>query len=518
MGRPFFKENPVATPVIQMTGISKEFPGVKALDSVSFSLEKGEIRALVGKNGAGKSTLIKTITGVYKADSGEYFIDGEHIPANCSPASLLKRGIHAIYQENDLVPFFTVRENIMLNNEIEKCRVILDSKAMFEQTKIVLTTLLRSDIRPDAYIKDLNVAQRQLVQIAKALVDEPKVLIFDEPTASLSSTEIDMLFSIISELKRKDVSIIYISHRLEEIFQIADSVTVMRDGKKIIDAQMTDIDEAMLIRHISGQESQIERFPRSTPIAENEMAMRIKGLQSGILQNVDIELRKSEILGVFGAEGAGQLDLAKALFGLSKTTFSSFEIFGKPISLQRPIDAIKAKIGYVPRDRKGEGLVIDYSVLENITLANLQSYCTFSFLKLNEERKVANRMVEELQIKTTGIDTDVRVLSGGNQQKVVLARWLSIDLHILVLDYPTAGIDVQAKEEVYRILRTLSDKGTSILLITPEYEEIKALCDRVIVMRDGKVKAVIDVEKTNEEKLMAYAIGIASDQTGEGGA
>jgi len=499
-----------------MTDIAKEFPGVRALDRVSFSLERGEIRALVGKNGAGKSTLIKTITGVYKADSGDYLIDSEQVPANCSPASLLKRGIHAIYQENDLVPYFTVGESIMLNNEIVKYGTILNRKAMFERSKNILTTMLRSNISPDAYIKDLNVAQRQLVQIAKALVDDPKVLIFDEPTASLSSTEIDMLFCIISELKQKKVSIIYISHRLEEIFQIADSVTVMRDGKKIIDARMKDIDEATLIRHISGQESQIERFPRATPIDDGAMAMRLTGIRSGILQGVDIDLRKSEILGVFGAEGAGQLDLAKALFGLSKAAYTTYEIDGKPAEIKRPFDAIRARIGYVPRDRKGEGLVIDYSVMENITLADLRSYCTLGFLQPKKEKEVADRMVGELKIKTTGINTDVRVLSGGNQQKVVLGRWLSTNLRILVLDYPTAGIDVQAKEEVYRILRVLSDKGTSILLITPEYEEIKALCDRVVVMRDGKVKAVVSVESTSEEKLMAYAIGTKSDQAKEG--
>ncbi|MEW6549939.1 MAG: sugar ABC transporter ATP-binding protein [Spirochaetota bacterium] len=501
----------MSKPVIQMTDITKDFPGVKALDAVSFSLEKGEVRALVGKNGAGKSTLIKTITGVYAADSGAYLIDGEPVSSGTSPWALLKRGIHAIYQENDLVPFFTVSESIMLNNEIAKSNIMLDRKAMDAKSRELLTTMLRSDLDPRAYIKDLSVAQRQLVQIAKALVEEPKVLIFDEPTASLSSTEIDMLFCIINDLKAKHVSIIYISHRLEEIFKIADTVTVMRDGKKIIDASMKDIDEKALIRHISGLETQIERFPRATPVDHDSLAMKVEGLRSGILKGMDFNLGTGEILGVFGAEGAGQQDLAKALYGLAKAAWKTFEIKGKAVNLKCPLDAIKSRMGYVPRDRKGEGLVIDYSVMENITLAALENYSGAGFMNPDKEKNVALRMVEDLRIKTTGIHTPVRVLSGGNQQKVVLGRWLSIDLGIIVLDYPTAGIDVQAKEEVYRILRNLSDKGTSVLLITPEYEEIKALCDRVIVMRDGAVTAVVDVEKTNEEQLMAYAIGSGSN-------
>ena len=506
----------MSQPVIQMTDITKDFPGVKALDAVPFFLEKGEVRALVGKNGAGKSTLIKIITGVYSADSGTYLIDGEPVHSGSEPSALLKRGIHAIYQENDLVPFFTVSENVMLNNESLKGGVVLDRKAMETRTKEILSTLLRSDLDPRAYIKNLNVAQRQLVQIAKALVEEPKVLIFDEPTASLSSREIDILFCIINDLKKKHVSIIYISHRLEEIFQIADRVTVMRDGKKIIDADMKSIDEPTLIHHISGIESKVERFSRATPIGTGTPALAVEGLSAGILKGIDFKLEKGEILGVFGAEGAGQLDLAKALFGLEKAEWKRFEIDGKTASVHKPIDAIRARMGYVPIDRKGEGLVIDYSVMENITLASLHKYAKNGFMDPKKEKEVASRMVDDLKIKTTGIGTPVRLLSGGNQQKVVLGRWLSIDLGILILDYPTAGIDVQAKEEVYRILRRLSDGGTSILLITPEYEEIKALCDRVIVMRDGRITAVTMVEETNEEKLMAYAIGTSNGFTEEG--
>ncbi len=506
----------MSMPVIEMSDITKDFPGVKALDNVSFKLEKGEIRALVGKNGAGKSTLIKTITGVYEADSGSYLINGEQVARGSSPSDLLKKGICAIYQENDLVPFFTVSESIMLNYELIKNGLFLDKKAMYDKAKNILTTMLRTDLDPNAFIKDLNVAQRQLVQIAKVLINDPEVLIFDEPTASLSSTEIDMLFCIISELRAKHVSIIYISHRLEEIFKLADCVTVMRDGKKIIDADLKEIDEALLIKHISGSESKVVRFPRARPLDADILALKLTGLNSGILRDIDVSLKKSEILGVFGAEGAGQQDLAKALFGLSRSTWKSYDINGTPCNIRKPIDAIHAKMGYVPRDRKGEGLVIDYSLTENITIADLKKFSQFGFINTRKERETASRMVDDLKVKTTGVDTPVRVLSGGNQQKVVLARWLSIDLSILVLDYPTAGIDVQAKEEVYRILRTLSDNGTSILLITPEYEEIKALCDRVIVMRDGVVKAIVDVDATNEEQLMAYAIGTKAAQVEEG--
>jgi len=493
-------------PVIEMSGITKNFPGVKALDNISFSLEKGEVRALVGKNGAGKSTLIKIITGVYSADSGKYLI--ENVPVtDYSPYLLLKRGIRAIYQENDLVPFFTIGESIMLNNEIVKNKIVLDKKAINAQANEILSTVLRSSLDPNTCIKDLNVAQRQLVQIAKVLVNEPKVLIFDEPTASLSSTEIDMLFCIINGLKQKHVSIIYISHRLDEIFQIADRVTVMRDGKKITDVDIKNIDEDALIRHISGIESRTERLPRSTPIAEGTPTMSVSGLNSGLLKDIDINLKKGEILGIFGAEGAGQQDLAKALFGLRHSTWREFKIDGKAAEIRKPLDAIKWKIGYMPRDRKGEGLVVDYSVKENITLADLKNYAKFNFLDQKKENDISNKMVSELAIKTTGIHTSTNVLSGGNQQKVVLARWLSIDLRMLILDYPTAGIDVQAKEEVYRILRKLSDKGTSVLLITPDYEEIKALCDRVVVMRDGEIMAVFPMESTSEEILMSYAIG-----------
>jgi len=509
------KEPILNEPVIELKRVSKKFPGVLALDEVDFELEKGEIRALVGKNGAGKSTLIKMITGVYAFDSGEYRLEGEAL-SNISAYSMHTRGIRAIYQENDLIPFFTVGQSVLLNNEMVKGGVFLDRKAIHEKARVVLKDVLDIDIDPYTLVNDLSVAQKQMVQIAKALLDEPKVLIFDEPTASLSSTEIDKLFAIIQGLKKKNVSVIYISHRLEEVFEIAESVTVMRDGRKIVDALLKTLSEEALIKHISGEESSVQRYPRSAPVDPNDKALVVHGLRYSFLKDIDIELRRGEILGVFGAEGAGQPLLAQSLYGLSHATYVEYLIDGQKARIKRPIDAIRYGIGYVPRDRKGEGLVIDFDVKENVTLASMKDFSRRQFIQRRKEAAASDEMIRKLSIKTPSSATIVRTLSGGNQQKVVIARWLTINPKILILDYPTAGIDVHAKEEVYGILRDLSEKKTSILLITPEYEEIRALCDRVVVMRDGQVVAVEDVSGISEEILMSFAIGTRGAELLEG--
>lgn len=496
----------MSTPVIELRHVSKRFPGVLALDEVDFSLNNGEIRALVGKNGAGKSTLIKMITGVYSFDVGEYLLDGERL-SGMNAYRMHTRGIRAIYQENDLIPFFTVGQSVLLNNEIVKNGVFLDQKAIHKKAWKVLKEVLEIDLDPYTLVNDLSVAQKQMVQIAKAILDDPKVLVFDEPTASLSSTEIEKLFAIIQGLKKKGVSVIYISHRLEEVFEIAQSVTVMRDGRKIIDASLDTLSEEDLIRHISGEESQVRRYPRRVPVESGDPVLAVRGLRHSFLRNVAIELRRGEILGVFGAEGAGQPLLAQSLYGLARASFEDYRIDGKPARIRSPMDAIRYGIGYVPRDRKGEGLVIDFDVRENVTLANMKNFSRRQFILRKKEIATADDMVRKLSIKTPSSETVVRTLSGGNQQKVVIARWLTINPKILILDYPTAGIDVHAKEEVYRILRDLSDRKTSILLITPEYEEIRALCDRVVVMRDGFVVAVEEVDGITEESLMSFAIG-----------
>ncbi len=492
--------------MIEMCNVSKRFPGVLALEDVDFKVKKGEVRALVGKNGAGKSTLIKILTGLYQPTSGQIYLNGSPI-SNITPDKMYNLGIEAIYQENDLVPFFNVAESIMLNHEPVSRRVFLDKEKMHEVAREILVSKLGVEIDTHKLIKELDVSERQFVQISRALVKDPKVMIFDEPTAPLLEEEIKKLFAIIEKLKSENVTIIYISHRLEEIFAIADTVTVLKDGRKEADLLLSDTTEEELIRTMTGKSDGI--LPQAAVKTKKKLetaVFAVNKLKTPKLKDISFEVRKHEILGFFGVEGAGQEELPKALFGLTPAKYEAMTLYGKEIAVRNPYDAIRLGIGYVPRDRKEESLIGDFSVRENITLPNIKQYTKFSFLKPKKERTVSAEMVKKLSIVTPEIDALIRNLSGGNQQKVAISKWLTLDLHLLILDYPTMGIDVQAKSEVYRILKELAASGTAMILITPEYDEIKALCDNVIVLRDGEMVTSLSTENLDEQTLFSYAL------------
>lgn len=494
--------------ILEMKNITKIFPGIKALDNVNFSLNKGEIRALVGKNGAGKSTLIKVLTGIYTPDDGEIVIDDKKIE-HVNPKKMYSEGIQAIYQENDLVGYFSVAESVMLNNEPTKMNVALDRKKMNVETKKIFDENIGISLDPSSLIRELDVSEKQLVQIAKSLVKKPRIMIFDEPTAPLSAKEIERLFTIIRSLKESGVTIIYISHRFEEIFEIADTVTVFRDGKKISDLNLCDTTEEEIIRHMTGGECETVEKKSETNISET-LVMKVKDLKNEYLKDINFELHKGEVLGLYGAEGAGQVDLVRSLFGLNDKKGKIY-INGKEKNIKHPKDSIKNGIGYVPRDRKEESLVKSFMLMENVTLSNLNSYSHGGIISKKEELKIANKMIKDLSISTRSARTIVNFLSGGNQQKVAIARWLTFPLKILMLDYPTMGVDVQAKVEIYKLLKKIVEEGTSIIVITPEYEEIKILCDRVLVLKEGKTIGDLDVKDITEDLLLKYAIGSANN-------
>lgn len=494
--------------VIEMRNISKRFLGVRALEDVDFKVKRGEVRALVGKNGAGKSTLIKILTGLYQPTSGQIYINGSRI-SNVAPDKMYGMGIEAIYQENDLVPFFSVAASIMLNYEPVLGRVFLNQQKMHETAGAILTSKLGVAIDTHKLIKELDVSEKQFVQISRSLVKNPKVMIFDEPTAPLLEEEIKKLFTIIEKLKSEGVTIIYISHRLEEIFAIADTVTVLKDGRKEADLILSDTTEDELIRTMTGKSGGIlaQTAGKAKKKDLGAPVFTVNKLTTPKLKEISFELHEHEVLGFFGVEGAGQEELTKALFALIPAKYEAMTLHGKGIKVRNPYDAIRKGIGYIPRDRKEEGLIEGFSVRENVTLPSINQFTEFSFIKPQREKVVSQEMVEELSIVTPGIDALVRYLSGGNQQKVAIAKWLALDLHLLILDYPTMGIDVQAKSEVYRILADLAAGGTAIILITPEYEEVKTLCDNVIVLRDGEMVTSLPTENLDEQTLFTYAIG-----------
>jgi len=493
--------------ILKMEKIEKRFPGVHALKNVDFALREGEIRALIGKNGAGKSTLIKIITGIYTPDSGDVWIDNVKI-GQITSAKMYKMGIEAIYQENDFVPYFTVGQSIMLNNEFTKLKgILLDNANIHKQATKIMKSQMGIEIDPYRLISELTVSERQLVQIAKCLIKKPKIIIFDEPTAPLLSEEIDTLFKIIKTLKKSGVTIIYISHRLEEIFQITDSVTVMKDGEKVIDLKLENTNENELLKYMTGEDVELAVTKKSLKLEKEKSIFKIENLSTDYLENINLEIYPNEILGIFGAEGAGQEDLARAIFGLIKWNDGKLFFKEDQIQIKGPFDSINYGIGYVSRDRRGEGLIQDFSVKENITISNIKEFTKLFILNPKEERKITSKMIKKLSIVTPDMNTIVKYLSGGNQQKVAIARWLTHKLKLIVLDYPTAGIDVQAKNELYKIIQNLAMSGTAVLLITPEYEEIKVLCNRVIVMKDGKATKEVSTKNLNETKLLAYAIG-----------
>jgi len=488
--------------VLRMEHITKTFPGVVALDDVSIDLNKGEVLGILGENGAGKSTLIKILAGNYIKDSGDIYVDGQKFEIK-GPAEAVASGIRVIYQELNTLNNLTVTENIFIGEQIIKGPFrIVDWKAMTKKANELLDTL-NVKLDPNTIIGDLTVSEKQIVEIAKAISKEAKILVMDEPTAALSEEETQSLFKIIKTLKSKGVSIIYISHRLKEIFEIADRVTVLRDGKKVDTFNARNTNENELVTSMVGRDIKDMYPKREVPIGEK--IMEVKNLISDGFNNASFNLRKGEILGIFGLLGSGRTSLVKALFGANKIKGGEIFIYGKKVNIKSPNVARGERIGLVPLDRKVEGLALLMSVKENITLANIEDLGKNFLIMKSLEREKVIKWINEIGIKTPTIDQEVNSLSGGNQQKVVLAKWLESGSQIIILNEPTRGIDVGAKIEIYNLMQDLCERGASIIMISSELPEILSIADRIIVMSKGRFTAEYSREEASEEQLLHSA-------------
>jgi len=485
-----------------MENITKTFPGVIALEDVSIELYKGEVLGILGENGAGKSTLIKILAGNYIKDSGSIYVDGQKFEIK-SPSEAMASGIRVIYQELNTLNNLTVAENIFIGEQLVKGPFkIIDWKAMSKKAEEILDSL-NVVLDPNSVIGDLSISEKQIVEIAKAISKDAKILVMDEPTAALSEEETQSLFKIIANLKSRGVSIIYISHRLKEIFQITDRVVVLRDGKKVEAKKTIETNANELVALMVGRDIK-EMYPkREVPIGNT--VMEVKNLTAGGFTDISFKLRKGEILGIFGLLGSGRTSLVKALFGANKVKSGEILINGKKVDIKSPKMARDVKIGLVPLDRKVEGLALRLGVKENITLANIDDLGKGFLINKQLENKKAKMWVEEMGIKTPSINQEVNSLSGGNQQKVVLAKWLESGTKIIILNEPTRGIDVGAKIEIYKLMQNLCEKGSAVIMISSELPEILSIADRILVMSKGKITAEYSREEASEENLLQSA-------------
>jgi ribose transport system ATP-binding protein len=490
-------------PLLEAEGIEKRYPGVQALAGVDLAVDSGEIHALLGENGAGKSTLMKVIAGSVVPDAGELRLNGEPVAFGSSEEAR-ENGVGIVYQELSLVPQLSVGENVLMGRLPVRFRRMVDWRAVYPEAKRHLDRV-GLKVSPKQRVGGLGMAERQLVEIAKAISIDARILLLDEPTSALSYRESRRLFEIIRELQSAGVAMIYVSHRLSEIVDIADRVTVLRDGERVDTVAGEGISENELARMMVGRETGLAER-RETRATGEEVALRVRGLtRPPRLKPVDLELRRGEVLGVFGLVGAGRTRLARTLFGLEPAADGSIEVFGEARRIDSPADAIGAGIGYLGEDRAG-GLVPRMSVAANITMASLAEVSRGGLIDRGEERRLAERSARDLAIRTPSVDRLVETLSGGNQQKVVLARWTCSGARILILDDPTRGIDVGAKEEVFRLVHRLAEEGAAILYLSSELKEVRSLTDRVLVMQDGRMAGQFD-PGTAEEEMMAAAGG-----------
>lgn len=489
---------------LSMHNISKSFPGVKALTKVNLEVKCGEVHALLGENGAGKSTLLKILSGAYTKDEGEILIDGKQID-QMTPQLAEELGISVIYQEFNNLPHLSVAENIFLGRQPIKKNGLIDWKKCYEDSKKLLN-MVGLDIDPRTTVSKLKVAQQQMVEIAKALSQNAKIIVMDEPTAPLTQNEIDKLFQVVRELKARNVAVIYVSHRLVEIKEICDRITFLRDGCYVGKAEVKDIEISDMIRMMVGREL-TDMYPKSRAVI-GEPVLEVENLcTADKLDDINMVLRQGEILGIAGLVGAGRTELARAVFGADPISSGKIKIHGKETLIKSTGDAISKKIGLVPEDRKRQGLVLIMDLIKNTTLASLGKFSKCGKLNLRAEKKESEKYVERLRIVTPDVWTMVENLSGGNQQKVVLSKWLSAACEVLIIDEPTRGIDVGAKVEIYELINELVEKGMGILMISSEMQELIGVCDRILVMHEGRISGELQRSEFSEEKIMAYAAG-----------
>ena len=489
-----------------MRGIEKSFPGVHALDDCQFDLNAGEVHALVGENGAGKSTLMKVLSGVYTKDAGTILLDGKEIHVS-SVHEAQELGIRIIHQEINLMQDLTVAENIYIGREPTK-GIFVDKKKQNSDTRKLLDSLHLTDISPDTVVKKLTVAKQQMVEISKALsFESTRIMIMDEPTAALTESEIEDLFSFIHMLKERGVGIIYISHRMEELPLVADRVTVMRDGKYVGTKKMSELTLPDIIKMMVGRVIYEEPKTKSAVPDDAPVVLSAEHLVSGDVHDVSFELKKGEILGFAGLMGAGRTETMRLISGADPMESGVIKVNGKEVSIKTPQDAVKAGIGYLSEDRKRYGLCLGLALSENVVLPSMDEFCNAGFVNKKRVGEATNRHIDDLRIKTPGTEALVRGLSGGNQQKVVIAKWLEKNCDILIFDEPTRGIDVGAKSEIYKLMNNLVEQGKSIIMISSELPELLRMSDRVIVMNEGRKTGEMLIQDATQEKIMHYATG-----------
>jgi ribose transport system ATP-binding protein len=491
--------------LLRMEGIYKSFPGVQALSDAKFELRRGEVHALVGENGAGKSTLMKILGGIYSKDAGHIYLEDQEVEIH-NPRMAQNLGISIVHQELNLMPHLTVAQNIFIGREPRaKVPFVVDDKSTNEKA-MRLFELLNLNMDPATKVSDLTVAKQQMVEIAKALSFNAKILVMDEPTAALTDTEIDELFTVIRQLREKGVGIVHISHRLEELKQISDRVTVMRDGRYINTLMTKEASIGQIISLMVGR-TIYESTPELPENPNQEVVLEVRNLNRGkALRDVSFNLKKGEILGFAGLIGAGRTEAARAIFGADAYEKGDILIKGKPVHIKSPGDAVTHGIGYLSEDRKRYGLTLGMDVKENVAMASMKKFLRWlGWMDFKKAARRGQEMVKALNIKTPSLEQKVKFLSGGNQQKVVIGKWLTADTDILIFDEPTRGIDVGAKSEIYKLLNDLAHQGKSIIMISSELPEILRMSHRVVVMCEGRVTGVLNVGEATQESIMKYA-------------
>lgn len=492
--------------VLEMKNISKSFVGVKALDNVNLTVKQGEVHAICGENGAGKSTLMKILNGIYKADSGEIWVNGEKCFIK-SPTEAQKAGLSIIFQEFNLVDTLSVAENIFLGRLKEK-NSFISWKKIYSQAKERLN-YIGCEINPREIVGKLSVSQKQMVEIAKALSYDANIIVMDEPSATLTDNEAQKLFAVIRELQKKQITVIYISHKMDEVFELCDRLTVLRDGIAVSTKETAETNRVQVVSTMVGRDIANE-YPTREGKIQKEVIMEVRNIyRKNLLYNINFQLKKGEILGIAGLVGAGRTELVRAIFGADRVTDSQIQINGEQVTINSPKDAIKNKIALVNEDRKELGLVLKFSIAENISICKLKNVIRGGFVNRKEEVRAAETYIENLAIKTPSAAQKCVFLSGGNQQKVVLAKWLYADADIIMLDEPTRGIDVGSKYEIYKLINKLADEGKAVIIISSELPEILGLSDRILVLHKGNLVGEFENQdkNTTAEQVMNCAIG-----------
>ncbi|HBC26110.1 MAG TPA: D-xylose ABC transporter ATP-binding protein [Ruminococcaceae bacterium] len=490
--------------ILEMTGICKTFPGVKALDRVDFRVKRGEVHCLIGANGAGKSTLMKVLSGAYSQDSGEITFDGA-VMRTSNPLDRKRAGIAIIYQELSLLPELSVAENVFINNFPRKNGRI-DWKTVYSETE-KLVKELNLNIGAKDKVSSLGIGERQLVELMKALQCNAKLIVMDEPSATLSKDEFNTLVDVIRNLKQKGITIIYISHRLEELFIVGDSITIMRDGRVTGTLQTNEINMDQLVEQMIGYRVKTEKiFQDGERKLSDEVILKVDGMSNSKIHDVSFELHKGEILGFYGLVGSGRTETLRTIYGASKFGGGSIRYKGKDVRFKSPAESIANGIGLLPKNRKIHGLVLGLPVWENMSMVSLYQFLSHGVLQYKKMFDQCNRYRDELKVKTPTVKTLVQNLSGGNQQKVILAKWIMRDCNVLLIDEPTQGIDVGAKDEIYKIVGQISERGKSIIIASSELEELMRICDRILVMYEGRVVKIYNNQNLNSDDVLQSSV------------